>query len=119
MLSALFAHVEGGKNGSLSVSRAVRGEGANHAILDVSNFLRRLQPVLSTPAGPSNAPALDDEQMSRSIEGAIIDFEEERDVRCRIAVQASRQACLDAHEHGRINENSPLIMQRAVVPTTV
>ena len=52
--------------------------------------------------------------MSVSLQAAITAFEEERDVRCRAAVLASRQACLDAHEHERINDKSPLIARRAV-----
>ncbi len=105
------------KKQNLPESHAVRGEGANHAILDVSNLVRHLQPLASKIASQSEATAPDNEQLSRSIQGAITEFEEERGSRCRIAVQTSRQACLDAHEHERINENSPLLMRRAAVPT--
>ncbi|MCJ1251677.1 hypothetical protein MMC30_008912 [Trapelia coarctata] len=95
-----------------------RGEGANHAIIDVASFVRLLQPFFQMPANrSSSASAYEGEQTPASMQAAIATFAEEMDVRCRTAVLASRQACLDAHEHERINDTSPLIARRAIVPT--
>ncbi|KAI9805760.1 MAG: hypothetical protein M1833_005253 [Piccolia ochrophora] len=82
-----------------------RGEGANHALKDVSSLLHHLHPHLS-PYSPS----------SPTVPSAIGAYESEMFGRSRLAVLASRQACLDAHEYARISEESPLISKRAVVP---
>ena len=46
---------------------------------------------------------------------AVERFENERDERGCTAVLASWQACLDAHQHERINDQSPLIRREAVI----
>jgi len=43
------------------------------------------------------------------LELAITQYEEELRRRCRPAVRASRQACLDAHHWDRIGAGSPLV----------
>jgi hypothetical protein len=44
-----------------------------------------------------------------SLQDAVMAYEEEMRERCRPAVWASRQACLDAHHWERVGEDSPLI----------
>jgi hypothetical protein len=56
-----------------------------------------------------------DKQCTAEQQKAAIDaYEAEMCVRGRPAVLASRRACLDAHEQGRINEKSPLMARRAI-----
>jgi hypothetical protein len=56
-----------------------------------------------------------DEQCTAEQRKAAIDaYEAEMCARGRPAVLASRRACLDAHEQGRINEKSPLMARRAI-----
>ncbi|KAF5013338.1 hypothetical protein FDECE_641 [Fusarium decemcellulare] len=77
-----------------------RGEGANHAILDVADFIERVLPMLKDN-GDSEALR------------AELDFYEDAVVkRTRPGVLASRQACLDAHEWPRIQSTSPLLTRR-------
>lgn len=45
---------------------------------------------------------------------AIDAYEADLCSRGRPAVLASRRACLDAHEQGRINEKSPLVARRTI-----
>lgn len=83
-----------------------RGEAANHGILDVASFLEQLGPYLSSPPSSSSA---------ESPQKATTAYEQEMIKRTRPAVLTSRRACLDAHEHERINDKSPLVSRRAVV----
>lgn len=78
-----------------------RGEAANHAFKDVEELVERMvEHTLDIPT------------VCFSYENSMID-------RTRRAVLASRQACLDAHEHSRIDHRSPLISKRAIVPGDV
>jgi hypothetical protein len=74
-----------------------RGEGANHVIFDVKDFVERVIPVLNSDG--DLRPALGE------YERAVI-------ARTRPAVLASRRACLDAHEWKRISKLSPLLTKR-------
>lgn len=79
-----------------------RGEGANHAIVDALDFVEMVLPgVLSSNEISSLREALDK-------------YEDEVTARSRPAVLASRQACIDAHEWGRISRESPLLSRRAM-----
>ncbi|SPO01428.1 related to FAD binding domain protein [Cephalotrichum gorgonifer] len=80
-----------------------RGEGANHAIVDVQDFARSVADVLLQPDASTGdlRDALD------KYEDAVVD-------RSRPGVLAARRACLDAHEWGRIDEKSPLLTRRAM-----
>lgn len=80
-----------------------RGGAANHAIVDVSVLLDRLRPLYAS----TEVDALD-----QKFKDAVRSYEEEVVERTEIAVLASRQACLDAHDAKRINENGPLIRRR-------
>ncbi|KAI9670081.1 MAG: hypothetical protein M1829_004808 [Trizodia sp. TS-e1964] len=82
-----------------------RGEAANHGITDAASWLAALLPVLSS-GGAWDGEAL---------RAAVDSYEAEMVKRCGPAVLASRRACLDAHEHARIDETSPLVNKRAMV----
>ncbi|KAH7122024.1 hypothetical protein B0J13DRAFT_566847 [Dactylonectria estremocensis] len=77
-----------------------RGEGANHAIVDVQDFVERVVPVLK------------ENQPLNILRGALDAYEDEVIKRARPGVLASRRACLDAHEWSRINNRSPLLTRR-------
>jgi 2-polyprenyl-6-methoxyphenol hydroxylase-like FAD-dependent oxidoreductase len=78
-----------------------RGEGANHAIVDVAKLLEQLQPLLMKDS-------LEDVEVKAAVEKYEIEMVE----RTELAVLASRQACLDAHEWSRLNDRSPLVRRR-------
>lgn len=78
-----------------------RGEGANHAIVDVLDLVELFIPhVLTQDGGMSKLREAID-----AYEGTVV-------ARSRPAVLASRQACLDAHQWDSINEKSPLLSRR-------
>ena len=78
-----------------------RGEGANHAIVDVGALFQHLQ--LLVAAGETDAGLYKD---------AVEKYEVEMIERTELAVLASRQACLDAHDFKRLNDRSPLVRRR-------
>jgi hypothetical protein len=75
-----------------------RGEGANHAIVDVLEFAQKVTPRL-VAGGDGLREALDDYE-----DGVV--------KRSRPAVLAARRACLDAHDWPRVNPQSPLLSRR-------
>jgi 2-polyprenyl-6-methoxyphenol hydroxylase-like FAD-dependent oxidoreductase len=77
-----------------------RGEAANHGMLDAFNLWQALKSVY---------------QDGKPLESAITNFEHEMRTRTSHAVQMSRQACFDAHDWNRLNENSAILTKRAVV----
>ncbi|KAJ0146833.1 putative FAD-dependent monooxygenase, partial [Colletotrichum tanaceti] len=78
-----------------------RGEGANHAIIDVLDFAETVAPALD--AGFAELRA-------------AMDVYEDRVVaRARPGVLASRRACLDAHDWPRIGPASPLLSKREMM----
>lgn len=77
-----------------------RGEGANHAILDVLDFKNKILPDLVLS------------QNERVERWDVRDYAEGIVKRTRPAVMASRQACLDAHDWERISPSSPLLTRR-------
>ena len=81
-----------------------RGEAANHAIVDVDMLLKQLQPLLQE----------DGEISDEVLRLATKRYETEMIERTEIAVLASRQACLDAHDWSRLDENSPLVKRRLI-----
>ncbi|KAK3301754.1 uncharacterized protein B0T15DRAFT_322591 [Chaetomium strumarium] len=78
-----------------------RGEGANHAIVDVLDLVELV--ISQLLAGDPTAVDL---------RAALDRYENKVVSRTRPAVLASRQACVDAHDWRRINENSPLLSRR-------
>ncbi|GAB1321015.1 hypothetical protein MFIFM68171_11225 [Madurella fahalii] len=83
-----------------------RGEGANHAIVDVLDFVELVMPrLLAEGADKAGAAAAD-------LRAALDRYEDRVVARTRPAVLASRQACIDAHQWSRINEKSPLLSRR-------
>ena len=77
-----------------------RGEGANHAIVDVADLLKHVSPLVSEGAS--------DERFA----DAVAAYEAEMIERTELAVLASRQAALDAHDFGRLDDRSPLVRRR-------
>lgn len=75
-----------------------RGEAANHGIADVASLVKELFAKVD-----ANAP------------GPIERYAAEMIPRARIAVLNSRRACLDAHDHKKICETSPLVSRRVIV----
>ncbi|EWG54086.1 hypothetical protein FVEG_12382 [Fusarium verticillioides 7600] len=74
-----------------------RGEGANHVIFDVKDFVERVVPALNGDA---------------DLRSALDEYERAVTTRTRPAVLASRRACLDAHNWKRISKTSPLLTKR-------
>ncbi|KAF5660695.1 zeaxanthin epoxidase chloroplastic [Fusarium circinatum] len=74
-----------------------RGEGANHVIFDVQDFVERVVPTLDGDG---------------DIRSALDQYEQAVLSRTRPAVLASRRACLDAHNWKRISKTSPLLTKR-------
>lgn len=83
-----------------------RGEGANHSIVDVSRLLEQIEPLYKGVDASAEA--------SNRFEVARSAYESEMVERASVAVQASRRACLDAHEYARVNEDSPLVKRRVM-----
>lgn len=82
-------------------ARTDRGEGANHAILDVLDFAETVGSKLS---GNNN---------SFADLRAVLDIYEDAVVsRARPGVLASRRACMDAHDWPKISLTSPLLSKR-------
>lgn len=79
-----------------------RGEAFNHGILDVEQYASNLLPILTG-----------EKDISGSAE-ACAAYEDGMVERARIAVDASNQACLDAHSlnHEKITKDSPVIKRR-------
>lgn len=83
-----------------------RGEGANHAIVDVSVLLDALKPLYS------NTLDLTVRKVDKAFRDAVDRYEDEVVARTEIAVLASRQACLDAHDFKSLSGDSPLVRRR-------
>ena len=81
-----------------------RGEGANHSIVDVAGLLDCIRPLLQS----ADSNGADDDRWKAAVEK----YESEMIERTELAVLASRQACLDAHDHTRLNDRSPLVRRR-------
>ncbi|KAH6629802.1 FAD binding domain-containing protein [Boeremia exigua] len=78
-----------------------RGEGANHAIVDVLDLRTTVLSKLS-PTAPSLRSSLQEYQQSVA-------------KRTLPAVLASRQACLDAHDWASLTPKSPLLTRRQMM----
>jgi 2-polyprenyl-6-methoxyphenol hydroxylase-like FAD-dependent oxidoreductase len=77
----------------------VRGEAANHGVADVAALVEGLKKALAGEVG------------MREMLGT---YESELKDRCRPAVLASRQACLDAHRWELVRNGSPLLTRGLV-----
>ncbi|GJN82189.1 hypothetical protein PLIIFM63780_005726 [Purpureocillium lilacinum] len=102
-----------------------RGEGANHAIVDVQDFARLVTPFLCNDASqPQNESSGSDatydsqfqgtrgQDRDRSLRQALDRYEAAAVDRARPGVLASRRACLDAHDWTRCRPESPLLCKR-------
>lgn len=79
-----------------------RGEGANHAVVDAGRLIDLLKPLYEA-----------DEPIKNDVmKAAMQEYEEEMVERTALAVLASRQACMDAHDFKRLNDQSPLVRRR-------
>ncbi|AEO57277.1 hypothetical protein MYCTH_2314986 [Thermothelomyces thermophilus ATCC 42464] len=88
-----------------------RGEGANHAIVDVHDLVELVMPhFVADERDEHSTPA----QRAVDLRAALDRYEDRVVSRTRPAVLASRQACIDAHQWSRINEKSPLLSRRAM-----
>ncbi|KAF2165437.1 hypothetical protein M409DRAFT_67261 [Zasmidium cellare ATCC 36951] len=83
-----------------------RGEGANQSIVDIANLLDLIKPIYQAAARPDD--------LDESFRAVTRKYEQEVVARTELAVLASRQACLDAHDFKRINEQSPLLRRRVI-----
>ena len=98
-----------GRGNILSHTKTDRGEGANHAILDVLDLVELVMPHFTNPNSSESPVAAVD-----SLRAALDLYEEKAVSRSRPAVLASRQAALDAHQWSRIKATSPLLSRRAM-----
>lgn len=99
------------RNSKAPLTPADRGEGANHAIVDVADFAQHVVPALLPRA---DRPDITTPAGLPDLRAALDAYEETMVKRTRLGVLASRRACLDAHEWGRINAESPLLTRRAM-----
>lgn len=80
-----------------------RGEGANHAIVDVRDFATHVVPILApcslqhTHQGVAQA-----QDSAQALRQALDSYEDAVVSRSRPGVLASRRACLDAHAYSRL-----------------
>ncbi|EMC97897.1 hypothetical protein BAUCODRAFT_22772 [Baudoinia panamericana UAMH 10762] len=81
-----------------------RGEGANHAIVDVGRLFELVKPLMDGRSPSDNG----------AWQTAIEEYEREMIERSSTGVKASRQACLDAHDWSRLNDESPLVKRRVM-----
>lgn len=88
-----------------------RGEGANHGIADIAELLESILPSLQNSSGPTFLKGLS----PRTLKDAIDVYEKVMIRRAIPAVLTSRRACLDAHDYGKITDQSPLISRRVMV----
>ncbi|KAH6612266.1 hypothetical protein B0J18DRAFT_77587 [Chaetomium sp. MPI-SDFR-AT-0129] len=86
-----------------------RGEGANHAIIDVLDLSEIVLPHLLSSETAETPSA-----QASSLRAALDRYEDTVVARARPAVLASRQACIDAHQWARIRDASPLLSRRAM-----
>lgn len=77
-----------------------RGEGANHAVVDVLQFAEDVTPSLQQDSDVS------------TLRKALDVYEDSVVKRTRPAVLAARRACLDAHDWPKITPTSPLLTKR-------
>lgn len=81
-----------------------RGEGANHAILDVLDFATKAVTYFWETSTTTREPGY--------ISNALEKYGRHVIQRARPAVLASRRACMDAHDFRRIGPDSPLLSRR-------
>jgi 2-polyprenyl-6-methoxyphenol hydroxylase-like FAD-dependent oxidoreductase len=87
-----------------------RGEVFNHALRDLQVLVENIAPVYKTSVEEAGGTG----EWSKILKDAVDRYEKEMCARGRPAVLASRRACLDAHEQGRIGPNSPLVARRVM-----
>ena len=88
-----------------------RGEGANHAIVDVLDFSEFVTRTVLLDRQSQLSVVPDFQHLRRALDS----YEQRVVSRTRPAVLASRQACLDAHDWAKINRDSPLLSRRRMM----
>ena len=83
-----------------------RGQGANHAIVDISVLLQHIRHLVNPIEGSGV------EDTDAVFRDALEKYQTEMIERSELGVLASRRACLDAHDASRINDQSPLVRRR-------
>ncbi|KAK3375842.1 hypothetical protein B0T24DRAFT_617143 [Lasiosphaeria ovina] len=92
-----------------------RGEGANHAIVDVLELCELvIGPQIVQDSSNSSGHSDSDSDRHKRLRAALDQFEDVVAARTRPAVLASRQACIDAHNWERISDQSPLLSRRVM-----
>lgn len=86
------------------ISLIDRGEGLNHGILDIYALVSALQRIHEASIAASD-------QAQVRIE-AIVEYEKEIRLRGRHAVLLSREACLQAHQWDKLNEDAAVLKRR-------
>lgn len=76
-----------------------RGEAANHGMLDAQNLANAIARARSA---------------SSELKHVVDLYEEEMRARTSVAVELSRQACLEAHDYNGLSENSAVLKRRAL-----
>lgn len=84
--------------------------------MDVADLVELVLPQLRLLDGPhhddGSGSASTPARALRDLRAALDRYEDRVVARARPAVLASRQACIDAHQWGRIGEGSPLLSRR-------
>lgn len=83
-----------------------RGQGANESIIDVAKLMGLIRPVYQEAVPPAD--------LDKKFREVVQSYETEAVPRTELAVLASRQACLDAHDSKRLNDQSPLLRRQFV-----
>ncbi|KAK0615329.1 hypothetical protein B0T17DRAFT_511099 [Bombardia bombarda] len=92
-----------------------RGEGANHALVDVLHFIEQITPELLKKITCADKATTDGEsETSTDLRLAIDKYEDVVTKRAHPAVLASRRACMDAHQWTRFGVGSPLLSRRVM-----
>ncbi|RFU72369.1 fad binding domain-containing [Trichoderma arundinaceum] len=126
-VTATITNILGNGLAAFAYSISDRGEGANHAIVDVRDFATHIVPQLALDRGSSsNAASQQSTQQGQgqdfrqALRQALDGYEDAVVSRSRPGVLASRRACLDAHSFSRLFGEeatgvSPLLSKREMM----
>lgn len=112
---------------ALAYSISDRGEGANHAIIDVLDFATHIVPLLALHCSSGSKTGSQEhthqsqgQDFRQALRQALDGYEDAVVSRARSGVLASRRACLDAHAFSRLFGEaatgvSPLLSKREMM----